>query len=99
MDLTYTPEQQAFRAEARSWLAANVPAEPLPSFDTAEGFQAHRDGGAKLNGDGVAMDRREGVDWLQRAAVQGKPEAIADLETLARAGIIIMEGVEPDEGR
>ena len=54
-------------------------------------------GVALVNGDGVAMDRREGVDWLQRAAVQGKPEAIADLETLARAGIIIMEGIEPDE--
>ena len=28
----------AFRDEARAWLAANVPAEPLPSMDTAEGF-------------------------------------------------------------
>ena len=45
------------------------------------------------------MDRREGVDWLQRAAVQGKPEAIADLETLARAGIIIMEGIAPRRAR
>ncbi len=25
MDLTYTPEQQAFRKEARTWLQANVP--------------------------------------------------------------------------
>ena len=38
MDLTYTPEQDAFRAEARAWLEANVPAEPLPSFDTEAGF-------------------------------------------------------------
>ena len=43
MDLTYTPEQQAFRKEARAWLEAHVPAEPLPSFDTAEGFQRHRE--------------------------------------------------------
>ena len=42
MDLTYTPQQQAFRAELRAWLAANVPDKPLPSFDTAEGFEAHR---------------------------------------------------------
>ena len=34
MDLTYTPEQEAFRQEARSWLEANVPSEPLKSFDT-----------------------------------------------------------------
>jgi len=55
VDLRYTPEQEAFRAEARSWLEANVPAEPLPSFDTAEGFQAHRDWEARLNAGGFAM--------------------------------------------
>ncbi len=43
MDLRYTPEQDAFRAEARTWLEANVPTSPLPSFDTAEGFALHRD--------------------------------------------------------
>jgi len=43
MDLRYTPEQDAFRAEARDWLEANVPPEPLPSFDTAAGFALHRD--------------------------------------------------------
>jgi alkylation response protein AidB-like acyl-CoA dehydrogenase len=49
MDLTYTPAQQAFRAEARTWLAANVPAEPLQSFDTEQGFAEHRAWEAKLN--------------------------------------------------
>ena len=42
MDLRYTDEQQAFRSEARQWLAQHVPTTPLPSFDTAEGFEAHR---------------------------------------------------------
>jgi hypothetical protein len=32
----------SFRAEVRDWLAAHVPAAPLPSLDTAEGFEAHR---------------------------------------------------------
>ncbi len=41
MDLTWTAEQQAFRAEARAWLEANVPAEPLPSGDTRDGFARH----------------------------------------------------------
>lgn len=49
MDLTYTPAQQAFRAEARTWLAANVPSEPLQSFDTEPGFAQHRAWEAKLN--------------------------------------------------
>lgn len=44
MDLTYTPEQQAFRAEVRAWLEAHVPSEPLEHFDaTREGFEAHRE--------------------------------------------------------
>lgn len=42
MDLNYTAEQDAFRAEAREWLEAHVPSAPLPSFDTAEGFALHR---------------------------------------------------------
>ncbi|UVJ46458.1 acyl-CoA dehydrogenase family protein [Pseudomonas sp. LS1212] len=49
MDLTYTPAQQALRAEARAWLAANVPAQPLQSFDTEQGFAEHRAWEAKLN--------------------------------------------------
>lgn len=43
MDLHYSDSQQAFRAEVRAWLAEHVPANPLPSFDTEEGFEAHRD--------------------------------------------------------
>ena len=43
MDLTYTPEQQAFRAEVRAWLEAHVPQGSLEHFDaTREGFEAHR---------------------------------------------------------
>jgi alkylation response protein AidB-like acyl-CoA dehydrogenase len=42
MDLTFNAEEEAFRAEARAWLAAHVPAEPLASFDTPAGFEAHR---------------------------------------------------------
>ena len=38
MDLSYTPEQEAFRAEVREWLAEHVPATPLASFDTEAGF-------------------------------------------------------------
>ena len=41
MDLTWTAAEDAFRAEARGWLEANVPAEPLPSGDTREGFTRH----------------------------------------------------------
>lgn len=43
MDLEFTASENAFRAEARAWLAAHVPAGPLPSLETAEGFAAHRE--------------------------------------------------------
>jgi alkylation response protein AidB-like acyl-CoA dehydrogenase len=47
MDLRFTSAQERFRAEVRSWLEANAPSAskgtgPLPSLDTAVGFEAHR---------------------------------------------------------
>lgn len=43
MQLSYTPEQQAFRAEVREWMAAHVPKATLEHFDASrEGFEAHR---------------------------------------------------------
>ncbi len=41
MDLTESAAEVAFRAEARAWLAHNVPTSPLPSGDTREGFAMH----------------------------------------------------------
>jgi len=49
MDLTFTAKEEAFRQEARTWLEAHVPRPPLPSMDTAEGFQAHREWERTLN--------------------------------------------------
>ena len=73
MDLTESSEQQAFRSEARSWLEANVPAAPLPSFDTAEGFALHREWERTLHAGGwsaVSWPREYGgrdadyISWL-----------------------------------
>jgi alkylation response protein AidB-like acyl-CoA dehydrogenase len=40
VDLTWSASEEAFRAEARAWLEANVPHD-LPSGDTREGFARH----------------------------------------------------------
>src|SRR6476660_681208 len=40
MDLTWSAEEEAFRAEARAWLEANTP-RGLPSGDTRDGFARH----------------------------------------------------------
>jgi alkylation response protein AidB-like acyl-CoA dehydrogenase len=58
MDLALTPEDEAFRAEARAWLRAHVPAVPPPSLETEEGFAAHRAWEAEL-----AADRWSVVNW------------------------------------
>jgi alkylation response protein AidB-like acyl-CoA dehydrogenase len=55
MDLSYTPQQDAFRAEVRAWLRAHVPSQPLASFDTKDGFEAHRRWEHELNDGGYAM--------------------------------------------
>ena len=48
MDLSFSPEEEAFRSELRAWLAVNVPNPPLPSGDTAEGFTLHIEWEQKL---------------------------------------------------
>jgi alkylation response protein AidB-like acyl-CoA dehydrogenase len=58
MDLTLSESELAFQAEVRSWLAANVPSEPLPSMDTAVGWALHQDWEAKL-----AAERLSVVSW------------------------------------
>ncbi|MGW2859443.1 acyl-CoA dehydrogenase family protein [Streptomyces sp. NPDC001205] len=66
MDLDPTPEQEAFRAEARDWLAAHVPAEPLPSLETEAGFAAHREWEARLS-----ADRWSVVSWPEEYGGRG----------------------------
>ncbi|WP_132993062.1 acyl-CoA dehydrogenase family protein [Gordonia zhaorongruii] len=58
MDLLFDDAAQAFRTEVRSWLTDNVPSTPLPSMDTAEGFEAHREWESKM-----ADARMSVVSW------------------------------------
>ena len=48
MDLSFTSTELAFRDEIRGWLDANLPAEPLKSMDTPDGFEQHREWEKKL---------------------------------------------------
>ncbi len=58
MDLTFGAEHEAFRNEARSWLAEHVPSESLPSLQTAAGLRAHRAWEATM-----FADRWTAVSW------------------------------------
>jgi len=55
MKLTYSPKQQSFRLEVREWLVANVPKEKLPTYDSKEGFELHRQWERKLHEAGLSM--------------------------------------------
>ncbi|MFD6228623.1 acyl-CoA dehydrogenase family protein [Streptomyces sp. NPDC060232] len=66
MDLTQTAEVEAFRAAARAWLADHVPACPLPSLETREGFAAHREWEARLH-----ADRWSVVSWPEEYGGRG----------------------------
>ena len=67
MDLRYSPEAKSFRAEARAWMEANVPRDPLPSFDASrEGFEAHRAWERTLNEGRWGM-----VTWPERYGGRG----------------------------
>ncbi|MFJ3102217.1 acyl-CoA dehydrogenase family protein [Streptomyces sp. NPDC086835] len=66
MDLDFTAEEEAFRAEARAWLATRVPAAPLPSLETAEGFAAHRAWERTLS-----ADRWSVVSWPEEYGGRG----------------------------
>ena len=61
MDLAVDPAVSAFRAEVRAWLTANLPAEPLPSVNTAAGFARHRDWERQLADARLAV-----VSWPER---------------------------------
>ncbi|MFJ2750644.1 acyl-CoA dehydrogenase family protein [Streptomyces sp. NPDC087297] len=66
MELTHTADVEAFRAEARDWLRAHVPARPLPSLETAQGFAAHREWEAVLH-----AERWSVVSWPEEYGGRG----------------------------
>lgn len=68
MNLDLPPDAREFRDEVRDWLAANVPAEPLPSLDTPAGDEAHRAWERRLAEAGLAV-----VSWPSRYGGRSVP--------------------------
>jgi alkylation response protein AidB-like acyl-CoA dehydrogenase len=73
LDLTFTPEQQRFRAEVRAWMRAHVPAVPLQTLESEAGFAQHRQWECTLargNWGMITWPREYGgrgaslIDWL-----------------------------------
>ena len=66
MHLDYTDQQRAFRQEIRTWLQEHVPAQPLESFDTEQGFAQHREWESTLHSGNWSM-----VTWPQELGGRG----------------------------
>ncbi len=67
MDLSFSPEEEAFATEVRAWLAANV--EPTPRFDSVDDEVAWgRAWQARL-----AADRWVGIHWPEAYGGRGAP--------------------------
>lgn len=66
MELTWSEDEERFRAECRAWLEANVPHPPLPSGDTREGFAAHLDWERRLFAAGYSA-----VSWPSQYGGRG----------------------------
>lgn len=67
MDLTFTPEQQEFRAELRTWFAANAPEDDFDPPYTPRGFDQHLEWEKRLFNAGYAAP-----SWPVEAGGMGK---------------------------
>jgi alkylation response protein AidB-like acyl-CoA dehydrogenase len=54
MDLDFDEATEEFRTEVRDFLAANTPSPPLPTYDSADGFDAHRQWERTLSDGGLS---------------------------------------------
>ena len=111
MDLTYTPEEEAFRTEVRDWLRANVPSRPLPSAGTKEGFEAHREWERSMHRAGFAGLRwpveygGRGLGVVMQAIFEeeyflaGGPERVTSLGQRLMGPTLMVHGTEEQKKR
>jgi alkylation response protein AidB-like acyl-CoA dehydrogenase len=109
MDLSFSPEQTAFRAEVRAWLSENV--ADLASPGTREGFEEHRAWERKLSAagyGGIAWPQEyggRGADVVTQAIFEeeyllaGAPERITVLGQKLMAPTLMVHGTEEQKQR
>ncbi len=105
MDLEFTPEQEAFRAELRAWLLEKAP-RGLPSSGTREGIDAHRDWEKTVHAAGYAGLRwpveygGRGADAVTQAIFEeeyflaGAPERVTQIGVNLMGPTLMVHGTE-----
>jgi len=106
----FTPEEEAFRAEARAWLREHTPGR-LPSMDTEDGARAHRAWEAELAAGGwsvVTWPKQYGgreaslTEWVifeEEYYLSGAPTRIAQNGISLLAPIIFEHGTPEQQQR
>jgi alkylation response protein AidB-like acyl-CoA dehydrogenase len=102
---------ESFRTEVRDWLAAHVPAAPLPSMDTAAGFERHREWERELAAAGLAVVSWPAayggrgaslLDWLafeEEYYAAGAPARVGQNGLLLLAPTLFAHGTRPQRDR
>ena len=88
MDIDDTPEEAAFRAEARAWLEANAPAKGSPDDFSQAFFDQHAD---------VADTMRRNADWQRRLWDAGWAGISYPREWYGRGGTLMQEVIFAEE--
>ena len=101
MDLSYTPEQDAFRIQVRSWLQSNVPNPPLPSAGTKDGFALHREWERKLAASGLepADDKIRRAIFEEEYLLARGPERVTVVGTKLMAPTLMAHGSDEQQAR
>ena len=111
MDLTYTPEQEAFRGEVREWLHGSVPSTPLANAGSEEGFAAHVEWARRLAAAGYTGLRwpaeygGRGADVVLQAIFEeeyllaGGPERVTVVGTNLMGPTLMVHGTEEQKAR
>jgi alkylation response protein AidB-like acyl-CoA dehydrogenase len=98
----------AFRSEAQAWLDANVPQTRLPSIETPEGFEAHREWEQALYDAGLAAPQwpeaygGRGLDplssaWFEEAYSRARAPERLNVVGLHICGPTIIEHGTPEQ--
>ena len=111
MDLSFSDKELVFRDEARAWLRANVPKQPLKSGDTRDGFAQHLEWEKKLFAEGwsvVSWPEQYGgravglMEWLlfeEEYYLAGAPSRVTQNGIFLLAPAIFVYGTEEQKQR
>lgn len=106
MDLQFTPQQQAFRAEVRAWLQAERPQDTFQPYYTEHGFAQHLEWEKRLfaagyaapgwpkEAGGLGLDPWSQLIWDEEYAQLELPERLNKMGLIHGGPTVLVHGTE-----